>query len=89
MKKTRGGGTTKYPIVEVKWADHWIDHGDSTMEEVMENLKPYYGEFIGYEIGNNKQMVALAANIWENGEPSEVMYIMKRAIVSRKVLSSE
>lgn len=86
---TSGDGATDWPLVKIKWADHWIDYGDQDMDEVLEKLKPYYGEYVGYLIAENKQMIAIASNKWQNGDPSEVMYIMKRAIVERKVLSSE
>ena len=72
-----------YPLISVKWADHWNETGDFTVEEIKNKAKPYYGEYAGYLVEENKQMIVLCSNIWENGEVSDPMYLLKRCIVSR------
>jgi len=73
----------KYPLIKVKWADHWHETGDFTPDEIKGKAKPYHGEYAGYLVEDNKQMIVLCSNVWENGEVSDPMYIMKRAIVWR------
>ena len=72
-----------YPLIKVVWADHWVDQGDFDLDDIKEKAKPYYGEYAGYLVVENKQMLVLCSNIWENGQQSDPMYIMKRCIVSR------
>ena len=73
-----------YPLVEIEWADHFFDSGDSSLEDIIQTAKkPYIGKYVGYLVHENKRMVVLCANIWEDGSLSCPMYIMKRCIVSR------
>lgn len=77
----------KFPFVQVKWADHWIDYGDHDLTTIKGNLSSYDGNYSGYLIAESKQVIAIASNIWEGDDNSsnfsDVMYIMKRAIISR------
>ena len=77
----------KYPIISVKWADHWIEYGDCSLEFIQKNLKSYDGNYSGHLVGESKQMICLCANVWEgeDGEDnfSDPMFIMKKAIISR------
>ena len=77
----------KYPVIRVKWADHWHEPGEYTLEHILNNLDAFYGSFSGHLVGENKQMVCICANVWdgEEGEEnfSDPMFIMKRAIVYR------
>lgn len=77
----------KYPVITVEWADHWIDHGEHVLKDILKNLEPYVGSYSGHLVGESKQMVAICANVWYGEEDeenfSDPMYIMKRAIVYR------
>lgn len=87
MKKKNDNLEDDYPEITVRWADHWIDYGDHTLEDIQNNLTPLYGKYKGHLVGESKQMIAICANIWEEekGEAnfSDPMYIMKRAITYR------
>lgn len=80
-----------FPTITVRWADHWQDDGDYTLEEIKKKAKPYYGEWTGKLLLETKQVLVLGGNMWEarpdndEDEPtwSEPMYIMKRSIVWR------
>ena len=76
-----------YPVVTIRWADHWEDKGDFELEDIVSHLKPYYGQFSGHLVGESKQMVAICSNVWEEDNGgwgfSDPMYIMKRAITYR------
>ena len=81
----------EFPIITVRWADHWQDEGDFTLDEIKKKATPYIGKWRGALIFENKQMIVLAGNSWEprpdNDEEeetfSEPMYIMKRSIIYR------
>jgi len=81
----------EYPVITVRWADHWQDEGDFTLSEIKGKAKPYIGEWTGRLILDTKQMIVLGGNKWEarpdNGEDedtwSEPMYIMKKSIIYR------
>jgi len=73
----------EYPSVRIKWADHWTDTGDTTLEAIKEKARPYYGEYVGLLAYENKQMVVLCSNVWENGDLSDAMFLMKKCIVER------
>jgi len=80
----RKGDFNKYPLVEIVWADHFFDSGDCELEEIEEEAKtPYMGKYTGYLVHENKRMVVLCANIWEDGTLSCPMYIMKKSITKR------
>lgn len=89
-KKNRGS-TPDYPTITVRWADHWQDEGDFTLDEIKKKATPYIGKWTGRLILETKQMIVLAGNSWEprpeNDEDeetfSEPMYIMKRSILYR------
>jgi hypothetical protein len=74
--------------ITVRWADHWVDYGDSTLSNIKENSKPVYGNYTGYLVYENKQMIVICANIWdgEDGEAnfSDPMYIMKRCVTNKE-----
>lgn len=72
-----------YPLIEVHWDDHWIENEDVTMEHVKKGCKPYTGKYSGYLVHETKQMLAIASNVWEDGDVGPVMYIMKRSITFR------
>jgi len=73
-----------YPEVSIRWGDHWIDHGDFTMEDIQAKAKPIYGIYKGHKVFENKQVMVVCANVWEgeDGEAnfSDPMFIMKRTI---------
>lgn len=74
----------KYPQIEVEWADHFFDSEDNTLEEIIETAKnPYMGKYTGYLVHENKRMLVLCANVWEDGTLSCPMYIMKKSITNR------
>ena len=76
-----------YPVITVRWADHWEEDGEFSLEDIKKNLKPYYGHFSGHLIAESKQMVAMCANVWEDGEGgwsyTDPFFIMKKSITSR------
>ena len=79
---------SRFKRIEVKWADHWIDSGDHDYNNVIQKAKPRYGNYTGYLVFENKQIIILCSNYWdeegsEHLEVSDPMYIMKRSIVSR------
>ena len=78
---------TKYPIITVKWADHFFCSEDMTLEEIQEtNSEPLIGSYTGYLVDENQRMIAIASNIWEEDDESGIsptMYIMRRAIIYR------
>jgi hypothetical protein len=91
-KNTQTDGSEEdFPLITVRWADHWQDEGDFTLEEIKKKATPYIGKWSGRLILETKQMLVLAGNSWEarpdNDEDeetySEPMYIMKRAIIYR------
>ena len=81
----------KYPLISVRWADHWVDNGDISISDAIKQAKPYYGNYAGHLVYENKQVLVLCSNIWEPHEDdteeelmvSDPMYIMKKAIVFR------
>ncbi len=80
-----------FPVITVRWADHWQDEGDFSLEQIKEKANTYYGNWTGKLVLETKQMLVLVGNTWdarpENDEPedsySEPMYIMKRSITYR------
>lgn len=90
-KNTQTDGSENFPTITVRWADHWQDEGDYTLEEIKKKATPYYGKWTGRLILETKQVIVLAGNSWEprpdndeNEETfSEPMYIMKRLITYR------
>jgi hypothetical protein len=72
-----------YKLIEVEWADHWVNHGDFDYADIVKDAKPMYGKYTGYLVYENKQVVVLCSNVWSEGEVSDPMFIMKKAIVSR------
>lgn len=75
---------SKFKIIEVVWLDHFFDEEDKTLNEIIKDAKePYQGSYVGYLVHENKKMLVLCANIWQTGELSCPMYIMKNSIVSR------
>lgn len=75
---------TSYPIVEVVWDDHHFDEGDKTLKEIIkESQGPYVGSYVGYLVYENKTMIVLCANVWDDDDLSCPMSIMKKNIVSR------
>lgn len=95
MKKTanatQNDGSEDYPLITVRWADHWQDEGDYTLEEIKKKATPCIGKWRGALIFENKQMIVMGGNGWEPREDldeneetfSEPMYIMKRSIIYR------
>jgi len=78
----KGVFVPKYKKITIKWADHFIEYGDHDVEDVKKTVKkPFAGEYTGYLVAESKQMMAISSNIWEDGSVSDVMYIMKRAII--------
>jgi hypothetical protein len=75
----------EYPRLSVVWADHFIHNGDHDIADVIKEAKPVYGEYTGYCVYENKQILVLCSNIWEDGTVSDPMFIMKRAIKERLV----
>jgi len=75
--------STKYPLITVKWADHWVDYGDHDLKDVVDKAKAFTGDFAGHLVFENQRVVILCSNVWEDGTVSDPMYIMKRAIISR------
>lgn len=76
-----------YPVITVKWADHFFCEQDMTLEEIQVAGKDaLIGEYSGYLVDENQRMIAIASNIWEDDHESSIsptMFIMKRAIVYR------
>ena len=77
-----------FPTITVRWADHWIENGDQDLNEVCKAAKPMYGNYTGFLVFENKQVLVLCSNWWEgakNETPtvSDPMYIMKRSITYR------
>lgn len=79
--------SSKFPTVTVRWADHWIDNGDQSLKDVIKEAKPMYGNYTGFLVHENKQVIVLCSNYWEgeeeDAEVSDPMYIMKRSITYR------
>lgn len=77
----------KYPSIEVKWADHWVEYGDQELSWIKEKADAIYGEYVGRKVYENKQILVICSNVWEgvDGEAnfSDPMFIMKRCIVER------
>lgn len=75
---------TVYPLIEVEWADHWIENEDISIEKAITDTKPMVGKYSGYLIHETKQMLVIASNIWEETkECGPTMYIMKKSIIRR------
>lgn len=77
-----------YPEITIRWADHWEEDEDNvSVEDALKEAKPYYGRMRGFLLGETKQVLVVASNIWEedNGEwlVTRPFYIMKRAVVYR------
>lgn len=77
----------KYPIITVKWADHFFCEEDMSLKEIIKEAKgPLIGIYTGHLVYENKRMLVLASNIWEADQDESIsptMYIMKKSIVSR------
>ena len=78
----------KFITVQVKWADHWVDNGDHALKDVIKEAKAMYGNYTGYLVYENKQVLILCSNHWDDEEEgdtvvSDPMYIMKKAIKYR------
>lgn len=74
-----------FPLVKVKWADHYIEYGEHDLETVKETAKDaYVGSYAGYLVAKTKRMLVIAGNVWEDGTISDPMYIMRRAVVEYK-----
>lgn len=73
----------KHPLIKVIWADHWQDAGDFTLEEVIEKAQSYCGEYAGFLVYEDEEMLVIAGNVWEDGSISDPMYIMKSCIINR------
>ena len=77
----------KYPLITVKWADHFFCEEDMTLSEIQDtNKEPLIGVYSGFLVDENQRMMAIASNIWEDDHEASIsptMYIMKRAIVYR------
>lgn len=83
-------GGKEYPLVKVKWADHYIDYGDHDIKDVQENAKDAFtGSYAGYLVAKSRRMVVIASNVWEDGTVSDPMYIMRRAILEYKEYRDE
>lgn len=79
VKKVNG---QSFPLVKVKWADHYIDYGEHDLETVKESAKDaYIGSYSGYLVAKSRRMIAIAPNVWEDGTISDPMFIMRRAII--------
>ena len=78
---------SKYPLITVKWADHFFCEEDLSLEDIKKEAKgPLVGEYSGYLVEENSRMIVLASNVWVGDEEESIsptMYIMKRAIVFR------
>lgn len=79
-----------FPLVKVRWADHHVNYGDHDLGDIIKDARPLYGNYGGYLVYENKQVVIICSNWWEaDGEDdntievSDAMTIMKRAIVYR------
>jgi len=75
--------TTLNKPITVKWADHHVSYGDYSLEEIKALAQPYYGEYSGLLVNEDKQTITICSNKWEDGQYSDPMVIMKRCIVSR------
>ena len=77
----------KYPLITVKWADHFFCSEDMTLDEIKESgAKPLIGKYSGHLVFENKRMIVLASNLWEEDTDDAIgptMYIMKKSIVYR------
>lgn len=77
----------EYPEVTVKWADHFEEYEGLTLTEIKQKAKkPYIGKYRGHLIYENRRMLVLAGNVWEDHEEEDIsptMYIMKKAITYR------
>lgn len=87
MKKIEVGvlkSKTKYPVVEVRWDDHFFDDSDFTLKDIIKEGKaPYKGCYVGYLVHENKNMLVLCSNVWDEGDLSCPMYVMKNCITYR------
>ena len=73
-----------FPLIEVDWADHWIENEDISLEEAIKDTMPMVGKYSGYLIHETKQMLVIASNLWpETNEVGPTMYIMKKSIIKR------
>lgn len=71
-----------YPRVTIRWADHFIHNGDYAKEDIKDLLsKPFIGEYTGYLVFQNKRIIGIASNIWDDESVSDLMGIMKKAII--------
>ena len=74
---------SEYTPIKVKWADHFVDYGDHSLEDIYSSAKPYYGEYAGLLVLETKQVIVICSNAWEDGTLLDPMVIMKKCIVSR------
>ena len=76
--------THNYPVVEVEWDDHFFNSGDLPLDEIInDSTEPYKGSYVGYLVHENKKILVLCANIWQTGELSCPMFIVKKLITKR------
>ena len=78
---------SKYPLITVRWADHFFCEEDMSLEEIRKEAKgPLIGEYSGFLVDENNRMIVLASNVWVGDEEESIsptMYIMKKAITYR------
>jgi hypothetical protein len=80
----------KYPQITVKWADHYQDEDDVSLDFIKEKASDpenYIGDYTGRLVFENKRIIVICANVW-NGEEgddnfSSPMFIMKKSITYR------
>lgn len=68
----------------VSWLDHYNIPGWTDAVSVPED---YIATTVGYPVLENKKYLVLAQSIAANGAVADLMHILKRSIIERKVLS--
>lgn len=74
--------------VRVKWADHWeITGHEMTLDEIKKECsKPKIGKARGVVVLNNRQVVVLASNHWEEDKTYDGSIFI---IVKKNILEAE
>ncbi len=61
----------EFPVVEVWWADAWIDTKDYSLEEA-KKLSPVMRKTIGYLVNTTDNCIILATDLYKDSKTPEI-----------------
>ncbi len=80
----------KYPLYEIDWYDHYSGNANWTENpERGASLSKWLCHTVGYVIAEDKDQVALAQTLTEDGRHSHIMVIIKSTIKKKRKLKQQ